>query len=86
MLRQIEQDIMDIRFDPGDGTVIELPVKLKVYDSVFVPLAKWAMLMTGNYRCIQEDQARSIKDAVHMNIDASKEVYEWVHEPIHKLP
>ena len=79
MLRQIEQDIMDIRFDPGDGTVIELPVKLKVYDSVFVPLAKWAMLMTGNYRCIQEDQARSIKDAVHMNIDASKEVYEWVH-------
>ena len=79
MLRQIEQDIMDIRFDPGDGTVIELPVKLKVYDSVFVPLAKWAMLMTGNYRCVQEDQERSIKDAVHTNIDASKEVYEWVH-------
>lgn len=79
MLRQIEQDIMDIRFDPGDGTAIELPVKLKVYDSVFVPLAKWAMLMTGNYRCVQEDQARSIKDAVHANIDASKEVYEWVH-------
>lgn len=79
MLRQIEQDIMDIRFNPGDGTTIELPVKLKVYDSVFVPLAKWAMLMTGNYRCVQEDQARSIKDAVHTNIDTSKEVYEWVH-------
>jgi hypothetical protein len=80
MLRQIEQDIMDIRFDPGDGKPIELPVKLKVYDSVFVPLAKWAMLMTGNYRCVQEDQARSIKEAVHSNLEASKEVYAWVHK------
>lgn len=79
MLRQIEQDIMDIRFDLDDGSVIELPVKLKVYDSVFVPLAKWAMLMTGNYRCVQEAEARSIKEAVHTNIEASKEVYEWVH-------
>jgi hypothetical protein len=80
MLRQIEQDIMDIRFDPGDGKPIELPVKLKVYDSVFVPLAKWAMLMTGNYRCVQEDQARSIKEAVHSNLEASNEVYAWVHK------
>ncbi len=80
MLRQIEQDIMDIRFDTGDGKPIELPVKLKVYDSVFVPLAKWAMLMTGNYRCVQEDAARSIKEAVHSNIEASKEVYDWVHQ------
>ncbi len=79
MLRQIEQDIMDIRFDLDDGTAIELPVKLKVYDSVFVPLAKWAMLMTGNYRCVQEDEAISIKEAVHTNIETSKEVYEWVH-------
>ncbi|WNJ98917.1 hypothetical protein L2D14_13675 [Thalassospiraceae bacterium LMO-JJ14] len=80
MLRQIEQDIMDIRFDPGDGTPIELPVKLKVYESVFVPLAKWAMLMTGNYRCVMEDEARSIKEAVHSNLEASKEVYNWVHQ------
>ncbi len=85
MLRQIEQDIMDIRFDPGDGNPIELPVKLKVYDSVFVPLAKWAMLMTGNYRCVQEDAARSIKEAVHTNLDASKEVYTWVHDLCQKL-
>jgi len=85
MLRQIEQDIMDIRFDPGDGNPIELPVKLKVYDSVFVPLAKWAMLMTGNYRCVQEDAARSIKEAVHTNLDASKEVYDWVHGLCQKL-
>jgi len=85
MLRKIEQDIMDIRFDPGDGNPIELPVKLRVYDSIFVPLAKWAMLMTGNYRCVQEDAARSIKEAVHTNLDASKEVYDWVHELCQKL-
>ena len=85
MLRKIEQDIMDIRFDPGDGNPIELPVKLRVYDSVFVPLAKWAMLMTGNYRCVQEDAARSIKEAVHSNLDASKEVYDWVHDLCQRL-
>lgn len=78
ILKQIEQDIMDIRFDPGDGTAVELPVKLKVHDSVFVPLAKWAMLCTGNYRCVTPGDARAIKDAVHTDIDASAEIYAWV--------
>jgi hypothetical protein len=40
-------------------------VKLRVYDSAFVPLAKWAMLLAGNYRCVGDDSVRSIKDAVH---------------------
>ena len=57
---------------------IELPVKLKVHDSVFVPLAKWAMLLAGNYRCVQKDTVRSIKDAVHSDIAASRSVYNWV--------
>jgi hypothetical protein len=77
MLRQMEADIEAARFDTGSGR-IELPVKLKVHDSVFVPLAKWAMLMAGNYRCIQKDGMRSIKDAVHENLAASREVYHWV--------
>jgi len=77
MLRNLEADIEAARFDPGDG-VIEIPVKLKVHDSVFVPLAKWPMLMTGNYRCIQRDDMIPIKDAVHANIDTSREVYDWV--------
>lgn len=85
MLNQIAQDIMDIRFTTEDGVEIELPVKLKVHDSVFVPLAKWAMLMTGNYRCVQEDAARSIKEAVHSDLDASKAVYTWVREVCKKL-
>ncbi len=77
MLRKLEAGIEAIRFDPGDGEV-QLPVKLKVHDSVFVPLAKWAMLLTGNYRCVTPGAARSIRDAVHADLAASKAVYEWV--------
>ena len=85
MLRQMQADIEAIRYDPGDGSKIELPVKLKVHDSIFVPLAKWAMLLTGNYRCVQKDAARSIKEAVHTDIEASRAVYNWVRELCVKL-
>jgi hypothetical protein len=80
MLRNMQTDIEAIRHDPGDGTRIELPVKLKVHDSIFVPLAKWAMLLTGNYRCVQKDVARSIKEAVHTNIAESRAIYGWVQD------
>ena len=45
---------------------------------IFVPLAKWAMLITGNYRCVQKDAARSIKEAVHSDLEASRQIYNWV--------
>jgi len=77
MLRQMEADIEAARYDPGDGA-IQLPVKLKVHDSIFVPLAKWAMLLTGNYRCVTADDAIDIKDAVHRDIATSSSVYSWV--------
>ncbi|MEC8727381.1 MAG: hypothetical protein ACPHW3_08610 [Candidatus Puniceispirillales bacterium] len=57
---------------------LALPVKLKVHESVFVPLAKWAMLMAGNYRCVQADAMRPIQEAVHHDLAASEQVYEWV--------
>ena len=79
MLRQLQTDIEAIRYDAPTGP-IELPVKLKVHDSVFVPLAKWCMLLTGNYRCVQKDAARSIKDAVHSDLEQSRSVYNWVGE------
>ncbi|OGA54020.1 MAG: hypothetical protein A3F74_08670 [Betaproteobacteria bacterium RIFCSPLOWO2_12_FULL_62_58] len=77
ILRQLESDIEAVRFDTGSGK-IELPVKLKVHDSIFVPLAKWSMLLAGNYRCVQKDAMRSIKEAVHSDIEASRSVYDWV--------
>jgi len=73
ILRGLEADIEAARFEN-----IELPVKLKVHESVFVPLAKWAMLMAGNYRCITKDGIRSIREAVHTDIGASRSVYDWV--------
>ena len=77
ILRDLERDVDASRFEVG-GSKIELPVKLKVHDSVFVPLAKWAMLCAGNYRCVQKDEMRPIKDAVHSDIDATRAVYNWV--------
>src|SRR3979409_1836409 len=68
ILRQLEKDIDAVRFDTGDGK-IELPVKLRVYDSIFVPLAKWAMLLAGNYRCVTKDGMRTAQEAVHSDID-----------------
>ena len=84
MLRRLAADIEAIRFDIGDA-VIELPVKLKVHDSLFVPLAKWSMLLAGNYRCIEKDSMRPIRDAVHADLDATRAVYEWVATLCKKL-
>jgi len=77
LLRRLEADIEDARF-ALDGETIEIPVKLKVHDSVYVPLAKWPMLLTGNYRCIRPTSMIAIRDAVHGNLDESRRMYEWV--------
>jgi len=79
MLRNLEADIAAVRYDPGDG-LLEVPVKLRVYESLFVPLAKWPMLVSGNYRCIKLDEMISIRDAVHGDLDASREAYSWAEQ------
>jgi hypothetical protein len=76
LLRELEAGIDAARF-VVDGEALEIPVKLKVHDSVFVPLAKWPMLMAGNYRCVGDDAMISIRDAVHGDAEASRRVYEW---------
>jgi hypothetical protein len=73
ILKTLEKDIEAVRYEG-----MELPVKLKVHESVFVPLAKWAMLMAGNYRCITKDGMIPIKEAVHRDLEASRTVYNWV--------
>jgi hypothetical protein len=77
ILRKLEADIQAVRYPAPEGE-IELPVKLRVYDSVFVPLAKWAMLLAGNYRCITPDGMRTAQEAVHSNIEESRSVYNFV--------
>ncbi|MDH5204113.1 MAG: 2-dehydropantoate 2-reductase [Hylemonella sp.] len=84
MLRQLETDIAAARLTV-DGEALDIPVKLKVFDSLFVPLAKWAMLLTGNYRCVQADGMRPIKEAVHSDVAQSQQVYQWVVDLCVKL-
>ena len=85
ILRQLEKEIDAVRFDPGDGSKIELPVKLRVYDSIFVPLAKWSMLLAGNYRCVTKDGMRTAQEAVHSDIETSRSVYNFVFDLCVKL-
>jgi len=77
LLRRLEADIDGARLQLG-GETVEVPVKLKVHDSIFVPLAKWPMLIAGNYRCIRPDAMIPIREAVHGNVGQSRDVYEWV--------
>ena len=53
-------------------------MKLRVYDALFVPLAKWAMLLAGNYRCVTPDGMRTAQEAVHSDIETSRSVYNFV--------
>lgn len=77
LLCRLEGDIEAARLRTDTGS-IELPVKLRVHESVFVPMAKWSMLLAGNYRCIGDVEARSIREAVHDDLDESRVVYDWV--------
>jgi hypothetical protein len=84
ILRQLEKDIDAVKFDTPEGK-IDLPVKLRVHDSIFVPLAKWSMLLAGNYRCITADGMRTAKEAVHSNLEESRSVYNFVIDVCIKL-
>ncbi len=84
ILRQLQDEIEAIRFDTPEGKV-ELPVKLKVYDSIFVPLAKWAMLLAGNYRCVTKDGIRTAQEAVWSDVETSRLVYNFVVDLCVKL-
>src|SRR5262245_32770548 len=75
VLRRLETDI-EAAAHEGQA----LSVKLKVHESLFVPLAKWAMLLAGNYRCVTAQGARSIGDAVRTDLGESRAVYDWVRE------
>jgi hypothetical protein len=80
MLRELEADIDAVRLDGHD-----VPVKLKVFDSLFVPLAKWSMLLTGNYRCITPHEPQSIRDAVHGDLKLSQSIYDHVDAVARRL-
>lgn len=80
LLRELEADIGAVTLDGQD-----VPVKLKAFDSLFVPLAKWSMLLTGNYRCITPHEPRSIRDAVHEDLKLSRSIYDHVDAVARRL-
>jgi hypothetical protein len=84
ILRELEKDVDQARFDTPEGK-IELPVKLRVHDSIFVPLAKWSMLLAGNYRCVTKDGMRTAQEAVHSDMETSRSVYNFVFDLCVKL-
>lgn len=80
LLAELAADIDAVRIDG-----LEVPVKLRVHDSLYVPLAKWSMLATGNYRCITAGEPISIRDAVHGDIELSREIYAFVNAIVSRL-
>jgi len=80
ILNTLSEDIAAVKLDNQD-----VPVKLRVFDSLFVPMAKWSMLLTGNYRAIEKNSVRSIRDAVHSDKNLSADVYSFVDTLVQKL-
>ncbi|MEM1160856.1 MAG: hypothetical protein AAGJ28_07975 [Pseudomonadota bacterium] len=80
MLADLARDIDAVRLDGH-----EVPVKLRVHDSLFVPMAKWAMLLAGNYRCLTLGGQRPIAEAVNDEIEIARSVYTFVNMLTAKL-
>ena len=80
MLTEMADAIAAIRVDGR-----EVPVKLRVFPSLFVPFAKWSMLLTGNYRCVQHDGVRPIRDAVQGDLGLSRSIYDKVDTIVTRL-
>ena len=80
ILQRLADDIDRVRIDGRD-----VPVKLRVHESPFVPLAKWPMLMTGNYRCITAGAAISMREAVHADLALSRDIYSCVESIVRRL-
>lgn len=80
ILRRLADDIDAIRLNGND-----VPVKLRLHDSLFVPFAKWPMLLTGNYRCVTAGGPVSIREAVCADLSLSSEIYSTVESIVLRL-
>lgn len=84
LLKQLSHDMS--RFETAHGDrMIRSPVKLRAMSSLYVPLAKWPMLIAGNCRCLMPDGIRSIADAVHDDLGEAQAIYGSVTELARKL-
>jgi len=77
VIQRLAEDIDSTRIDV-EGISYHPCVRLRPHTSNFIPLAKWPMLVTGNFRCITSGPPVSIRDAVCSNESESRELYDWV--------
>ena len=68
ILYQLENDIKKLR----------IPVYLNIIKTKFIIMAKWPMLICGNYRCVKNDKIISIYEAVNENKESSEKIYNDV--------
>ena len=81
-----QQSLIRLTHDMDSVTIVRddeqfIPrLRMTAHSSYYVPMAKWPMLMTGNFRCFRDGPPVSIASAVSENIDSSRSVYTWVTE------
>jgi len=80
ILQRLADDIDRVRIEGR-----EVPVKLRVHESPFTPLAKWPMLLTGNYRCVTAGGAISMREAVQADLELSRDIYSCVESIVRRL-
>jgi len=68
-----------------NGEQHQIGVRLIGHHHPLVSMAKWPMLITGNFRCWSSSGIVSIADAVHADPQISAEIYEWVSLLCQKL-
>ena len=64
----------------------KVPVNFVTKSSLFTPLAKWPMLVTGNCRCLNDYLApHSIREAVNKNTAESRSLYEAINAALRDI-
>jgi hypothetical protein len=79
VLQRLASDMSRVDVMTAAGRV-RPPVALIASPSLFVPLAKWPMLVAGNCRCVLPSGIRTIAEAVLDDIETSAAVYEQVRQ------
>jgi hypothetical protein len=79
LLQRLAADMTHLEVAVG-GAMVRPPVALIASSSLFVPLAKWPMLIAGNCRCVLPAGIRTIAETVLSDSAASAAVYEQVRQ------
>jgi len=77
MLERLASDIDASRIEIA-GAACQPYVRLRPHPSRWIPLAKWPMLITGNFRCLAPGAPVSIREAVTGDEAESRQLYDWV--------